>query len=289
MSSMKKGLIIGTLLLPNAVIASDTYQSEFSVGYDHRKSDNIKHDRYELEGTYYLAPINVGNYPYALVNRVERVGSASLTLSDSTGTPLGVNPDNILDIKSGVAQVALARADNPLKLKLWYGNSTAETQNDSLYSRLNYYGTSLTYLINDHTQLTAGGDFLYNTTSRWNVPSEKTNDRFWHAELWHLETVEDKRFYAISGSISAPGRESILDSYQLNLSADYYFSRTLSLGGSLGRSRSDGSGFDSKSVGIDSQYFFTPRISVSGSFTKTDYESGPSDTENWGLDLAMRF
>jgi hypothetical protein len=287
MSFMKKGLIISMLLLPGATIASDAYQSDFSVGYDHDKSENSQSDDYVLNGTYYLSPVKADNYPYALVDMMERVSSVSLNLRDSTTTP-SVNLGK-LDTRSGVAQVAFARADSPLKLKLWYENSTLEARDDSIHARLNYYGTSLSYFIDDRTQLNVGGSYLYSTSSRWSFPSEKDHSRYWNLGLWHLGMLENERFYTISGDVISPGRENILDSHSLSLSGDYYFSRALSLGGSLGTSRGGNSGIDSHYTSIRSQYFITPRINVSGSFSKTDYESGPFDNESWSLDVAVRY
>lgn len=277
------------LLLPGATIASDTYQADFSVGYDHSKTEYSQSDSYALGGTYYLVPVKPDNYPYALVDMMARASSVSLALQSSTDTPTNPATPYKFDTKSGQAQMALARADSPLKLKLQYGNSTAEAQDDSLSARLNYYGMNLSYFINKHTQLNVGGNYAYSTSSRRGLPSEKDHSRYWGLGLWHLGTLEDEHFYTISGSVSGPGRENILESHILSLSGNYYFSRALSLGGSLGISRSGGSGFDSNNASIRSQYFITPNLNVSGSFSKIDYESGPSDRERWSIDMAVRY
>jgi hypothetical protein len=263
---MKKITTIALLAL--SVSVAHAYQVEVNGGYsstdiDVRGADNL--DRFNLGGTYYIAPVANTNGPLAEAAFLQNASNVSLNYEN-----IGYDDaDTDVDVFGLAGEYYLP--NDPF----YVSGSYSRVSYDEILEAFDtdVYSASVGYLPVSNALLTIG--LVSFNSDQDNVDSE-TNVSL------GAKYVGDTgaNFYNLEGSVIFADDDNII-----NTAADFY----LNPNASIGVTYADGNILRDNEFGVRGQYFFTPQYAIGASYASGEIEDTGIDTDTYGITATARF
>lgn len=249
---MKIKTIAQTILAASIAVATgaQAYQVELNGNYKNTSVDNVDADTdaFGLAANYYFEPVRVGNNPHAEAEFLGKASNIGLVFGkesvdnvDEDTDTLGINGD-------------LYMKQSPLYFGAEYSQKEkGDVDTDTLTARIGYF-------VQPNFLLTAG---------------VRDNDE-------ETDPTLSAKYVGSTGSnfYNLEASTVLADDTGINLGADFYIDRTLSVGIDYADSGADG---EDGTVGINARKFFTPAFGAGISYATGD------DKDTIGLNLTGRF
>lgn len=262
---MKKLTISTALLAALAVTGTaQAYQFEANAGYAHSKADDVdvKSNAFAIGGSYYLAPVDVKNYPLAEAAFMNRASNLNAFYGYSKTE--AANVDGKLNTGVVGIEYYIPNSDFYLSGNVGFGNSKI-------------LGQSI-----DSTTYAAEVGYL--PTANLLVAIGLAGQDVDHGDNDTDPTIRAKYVKQLAGdtafNVEAAARFND-NADQYNVGADYFIDRTLSLGVEYDRTALSGN--DEDAFGIRARKFFTQDIAVEANALFGD------DYKTYGIAATYRF
>lgn len=262
-----------TIFSLSSLAFASTYQSEIDLHYLENDVDDYSDEAsaIELEGTYYFAPVDTTNVPFAEAAFLRKANSVSLRLmrqeyetpySDGKNYQRGVDvnyfvPDTMFYMGAGIHQ---------------YKNDYSYSYYDPVYgyNEGNYESEWESTWVGRVGVTPIDGLLVWSEFYEHQDLSE-----YWNLNAKYVKTLANNRAIGIESSFA---QSNDFDSHILDIAADYYFTQAFSIGAGVSIDDSD-----SANGLIRSRYFLTDKISMDISYTDGEY------FDTWRAGGSIRF
>ena len=283
---MKYPLATALLALSSAPLMADVYNVEIDGSYNEAEIGKIESDVFVLKGSYFFGGVDDSKGPLAEAAFIDRASNVSLTYGNGDTDPgdAGVEEFGVGGRYVNKESGFIFSADYDLQQVDFKGSSKAELETFRFEAGL--------YVV-EQGALTA----LFNTRrtdaeESSNSPSNVEKAKQYGVRYAQLIDFEGERSLKVDASyVYTDFKEDDDDSVSnLDIKADYYFTRQLSAGINLGYVFvSDSDTDDAPRYGINGKYFFNNQVSAYASLERVDFDESDETIDTMSIGLQGRF
>ena len=289
---------------PNSSSSDGIYQAEFTVESDKRKLSAGENKSNYLAAKFYFNEVDSRSHPYAEAAFLERTSSFTLSYfkqerSDTTDE---------IDEKGGYFLFNYIPQDSNIIYEGIFGESNGDFNDDSLAEYdVNTKGIGIGIYLNNHSSIKL--NYIDDRTKYHISDTSKftTKDRGASLEyklVKELSTNQSYNFvvnvdsfeysyFTVPDDFSTPENEAQTATATVNsveISGDYYFTQSFSLGGMFKIYKSDDAFDEGKTGGLNFNVFLTPSFSVYGLFSRYQSDNFPDDKNDlYTLGMNIRY
>lgn len=290
--------------VPNSTNSDGIYQAEFTVETDKNKYTGGENKSNFVAAQFYFNEVDSRSHPYAEAAFLER--SSSFTLSYFKQERARISSE--VDEKGGYFQFNYTPQDSNLIYEGIFGESNGDFNDDQLAEydvntkgigigtylnshsmiKLNYIDHRIKYHISDTSKFTTKHRGI---SLQYKMVKDLQNN-----QSFNINIIADSfaySYFTVPDDFSTPENEAqtaIATENSIEISSDYYFTPSFSLGGTFKIYKSDDVFDEGKSGGLNINAFLTPSFSIYGIFSKYKSDDFPDDKDDfYTLGMNIRY